>query len=129
MKHRVTCGYAKWLVAVLVCYFFLFLFHSVSERENPFSFSFFLLFRNNYCYWITCDCEKMSFTFGSFKSLCSQVAMPLCPLVEGKTEPLCYSRNIDLGGMMIFEPGNHFFSFVVDQRDEALKNSSFLLNF
>lgn len=30
-------------------------------------------------------------------------ALPLCPLVE-QGDPLCYSRNIELGGQLIFEP-------------------------
>lgn len=43
----------------------------------------------------------------SFNGICKTVALPLCPLMgkdEG-IEPECYSRNVDLGGNLIFQPG------------------------
>ncbi|KAI9345782.1 chitin synthase III catalytic subunit, partial [Zopfochytrium polystomum] len=51
-----------------------------------------------------------AFSFGSFDYICSQVSLPVCPLVgsiQGGVEPLCYSRNIQLGsgGTLVFEPG------------------------
>ena len=55
----------------------------------------------------------MSLAFGSFSSLCYQIAMPLCPLVEKKQEPVCYSRNIEIGGLLIFEPGKFKIGFQV----------------
>lgn len=45
----------------------------------------------------------------SFNGICKTVALPLCPLMgkdEG-IEPECYSRNVDLGGNLIFQPGMH----------------------
>ncbi|KAJ1547438.1 Chitin synthase, class 7 [Cladochytrium tenue] len=52
---------------------------------------------------------NVAFSFGSFDYICSQVALPICPLVGttlGGVEPTCYSRNIQVaGGMLIFEPG------------------------
>ncbi|KAJ1555210.1 Chitin synthase, class 7 [Cladochytrium tenue] len=55
-----------------------------------------------------------AFAFGSFDYLCSQVALPACPLLGSSrisaggpgSEPLCYSRNINVvGGLLVFEPG------------------------
>ena len=31
------------------------------------------------------------------------LALPLCPLIK-QGDPQCYSRNIELGGQLIFEP-------------------------
>ncbi|KAJ3407519.1 Chitin synthase, class 7 [Chytridiales sp. JEL 0842] len=48
-----------------------------------------------------------SFAFGSFDYFCSQVALPLCPLVgqQGGIEPQCYGRNVEFaGGMLVFSP-------------------------
>ena len=47
--------------------------------------------------------------FQSFKfdGVCQSVALTLCPLI-GKSdgiEPLCYSRNVEFAGMLIFQPG------------------------
>ncbi|CAO3608523.1 unnamed protein product [Mucor hiemalis] len=42
----------------------------------------------------------------SFSGICRTVALPLCPLI-GQTngiEPVCYSRNIDIGGNLVFQP-------------------------
>lgn len=43
----------------------------------------------------------------SFTGICETVALPLCPLIGQKNgiEPVCYSRNIDLAGNLIFQPG------------------------
>jgi hypothetical protein len=44
-------------------------------------------------------------SFGSFYPICSQVALPLCALVEDKTEPLCYARNIEpVPNSLLFQP-------------------------
>lgn len=43
----------------------------------------------------------------SFNGICETVALPLCPMMgehEG-IEPVCYSRNVDLGGNLVFQPG------------------------
>ncbi|KAJ3171729.1 Chitin synthase, class 7 [Geranomyces variabilis] len=46
------------------------------------------------------------FAFGKFGYFCNQVALSLCPLVGGPSgiEPQCYSRNIEMGSLLIFEP-------------------------
>ncbi|KAG2197374.1 hypothetical protein INT46_006808 [Mucor plumbeus] len=42
----------------------------------------------------------------SFTGICQTVALSLCPLIgqENGVEPVCYSRNIDLAGNLIFQP-------------------------
>lgn len=48
-----------------------------------------------------------SFQAFSFNGICQTVALSLCPLI-GKydgIEPVCYSRNVDLAGTLIFQPG------------------------
>lgn len=52
----------------------------------------------------------ITYEFGafSFDGICRTVALSLCPLIgqyDG-IEPVCYSRNVDLGGNLIFQPGN-----------------------
>jgi hypothetical protein len=45
----------------------------------------------------------------SFSGICQTVALSLCPLI-GQTngiEPVCYSRNIDVAGNLIFQPGTN----------------------
>ncbi|KAI8584421.1 hypothetical protein K450DRAFT_219790 [Umbelopsis ramanniana AG] len=47
-----------------------------------------------------------SFQAFSFNGICQTVALSLCPLI-GKydgIEPVCYSRNVDLAGTLIFQP-------------------------
>ncbi|KAJ3293202.1 Chitin synthase, class 7 [Borealophlyctis nickersoniae] len=48
----------------------------------------------------------LAFRFGSFDYICNQIALSFCPLVGPDTgvEPSCYSRNIEIGGTLIFEP-------------------------
>ncbi|KAJ3254022.1 Chitin synthase, class 7 [Boothiomyces macroporosus] len=43
-------------------------------------------------------------SFGSFDYFCNQIGLSLCPLVGNGREPSCYSRNIQIGGVLIFEP-------------------------
>ncbi|KAI9495961.1 chitin synthase III catalytic subunit [Zychaea mexicana] len=48
-----------------------------------------------------------SFHLFKFDGVCQTVALTLCPLI-GKSdgiEPLCYSRNVEFAGMLIFQPG------------------------
>ncbi|TPX58752.1 hypothetical protein SpCBS45565_g07923 [Spizellomyces sp. 'palustris'] len=47
-----------------------------------------------------------SFQFGKFDYFCSQIALSLCPYIGPDTgvEPECYSRNIEMGSLLIFEP-------------------------
>jgi hypothetical protein len=47
-------------------------------------------------------------TFGSFDWICSQAALVVCPLLGPSTfgiEPICYSRNVQIGNTLIFQPG------------------------
>ncbi|KAJ1975950.1 Chitin synthase, class 7, partial [Dimargaris verticillata] len=44
--------------------------------------------------------------FGSFDDICSTVTLAFCPLVGDPrlgTEPSCYSRNVEIGGALIFQ--------------------------
>ncbi|ORX53938.1 hypothetical protein DM01DRAFT_1335789 [Hesseltinella vesiculosa] len=50
----------------------------------------------------------ITYEFGafSFEGICRTVALSLCPMLgqyDG-IEPVCYSRNVDLGGNLIFQP-------------------------
>ncbi|ORX56842.1 hypothetical protein DM01DRAFT_1382264 [Hesseltinella vesiculosa] len=56
----------------------------------------------------------LTFRFQAFKfdGICQTVALTLCPLI-GKydgIEPLCYSRNVECAGMLIFQPS----TFMID---------------
>lgn len=46
--------------------------------------------------------------FGDFNGICEKVALTVCPLVgaEEGIEPTCYSRNVEIAGTLIFQPGN-----------------------
>jgi len=48
--------------------------------------------------------------FGSFTSVCETAALVICPLIgtDQGIEPSCYSRNVDLGGTLIFQPSTCF---------------------
>lgn len=48
-----------------------------------------------------------SFQLFQFDGVCQTVALTLCPLI-GKSdgiEPICYARNVDVAGVLIFQPG------------------------
>lgn len=49
----------------------------------------------------------MGFSFGSFDKICTSVALIPCPLLGTSQglEPSCYSRNVQLGSQLIFQPG------------------------
>ncbi|KJA20881.1 hypothetical protein HYPSUDRAFT_769137 [Hypholoma sublateritium FD-334 SS-4] len=52
--------------------------------------------------------------FGSFTGICETAALVICPLVgtaQG-VEPKCYSRNVDVGGTLIFQPSTCFVHIV-----------------
>ncbi|KAF7724354.1 Chitin synthase, class 7 [Apophysomyces ossiformis] len=42
----------------------------------------------------------------SFNGICQTIALSLCPLIgqQDGIEPVCYSRNVDLAGNLIFQP-------------------------
>ncbi|KAJ7644406.1 chitin synthase III catalytic subunit-domain-containing protein [Roridomyces roridus] len=48
----------------------------------------------------------MGMKFGSFDSICETAALVICPLVgtDNGIDPSCYSRNVDIGGTLIFQP-------------------------
>ena len=52
--------------------------------------------------------SNLTLAFGSFDWICSQAALVVCPLL-GSTghgiEPICYSRNVQIGNTLIFQPG------------------------
>ncbi|KAJ7719933.1 chitin synthase III catalytic subunit-domain-containing protein [Mycena metata] len=56
----------------------------------------------------------MGIQFGSFNSICDTAALVICPLVgtEQGIEPSCYSRNVDIGGTLIFQPSTCFVHIV-----------------
>ncbi|KAG1829979.1 chitin synthase III catalytic subunit-domain-containing protein [Suillus fuscotomentosus] len=57
----------------------------------------------------------MAITFGSFDGVCSTAALVICPLMgtsgEG-VEPTCYSRNVQIGQTLIFQPSTCFVHIV-----------------
>ncbi|CAG8504366.1 340_t:CDS:2 [Paraglomus occultum] len=44
--------------------------------------------------------------FGDFNSICETAALTVCPLVGTSQgiQPTCYSRNVEIGGTLIFQP-------------------------
>ncbi|KAL5534756.1 CHS7 [Sanghuangporus baumii] len=48
----------------------------------------------------------MTIQFGKFTGICEMAPLVICPLVQTSqgVEPTCYSRNVDLGGTLIFQP-------------------------
>jgi hypothetical protein len=49
--------------------------------------------------------QPAGFKFGSFDYFCSQAPLSICPLVGNQVEPVCYARNVEIAGTLIFEPG------------------------
>jgi len=56
----------------------------------------------------------MGISFGSFNEVCQTAALVICPLVETAqgVEPFCYSRNVDVGGTLLFQPSTCFVHIV-----------------
>ncbi|KZT43425.1 hypothetical protein SISSUDRAFT_694591 [Sistotremastrum suecicum HHB10207 ss-3] len=58
----------------------------------------------------------MTIKFGSFDGLCQTAALVVCPLVGSTAgqgvEPTCYSRNVQVGGTLIFQPSTCFVHIV-----------------
>jgi hypothetical protein len=48
-----------------------------------------------------------AFEFGNFDYICEHAALTVCPLLgtELGIMPTCYSRNVQLGSQIIFQPG------------------------
>ncbi|KZT24391.1 hypothetical protein NEOLEDRAFT_1156895 [Neolentinus lepideus HHB14362 ss-1] len=56
----------------------------------------------------------MGIQFGSFDDICGTAALVICPLVGTAQgiEPSCYSRNVEVGGTLIFQPSTCFIHIV-----------------
>jgi hypothetical protein len=56
----------------------------------------------------------MAIQFGSFNGICQTAALVICPLVgtDQGIEPLCYSRNVDVAGTLLFQPSTCFVHIV-----------------
>ncbi|GAA98784.1 hypothetical protein E5Q_05472 [Mixia osmundae IAM 14324] len=56
----------------------------------------------------------MGFSFGSFDSICNTAALIVCPLLGGQDgiEPVCYSRNVEIGNTLIFQPATAFIHII-----------------
>jgi len=56
----------------------------------------------------------MGVEFGSFDAICETAALVVCPLIgsDQGVEPKCYSRNVDVGGTLIFQPSTCFVHIV-----------------
>ncbi|EIW67946.1 hypothetical protein TREMEDRAFT_44955 [Tremella mesenterica DSM 1558] len=50
------------------------------------------------------------FKFGSFDFICERAALTICPLLGSSqgTTPTCYSRNVQLGSQLFFQPATCF---------------------
>ena len=51
-----------------------------------------------------------AFKFGDFDYICERAALTICPLLGTPlgVMPTCYSRNVQLGSQVIFQPGESF---------------------
>jgi len=56
----------------------------------------------------------MTIQFGKFDGICETAALVICPLVGTAQgiEPVCYSRNVDIAGTLIFQPSTCFVHIV-----------------
>ncbi|KAF8310910.1 chitin synthase III catalytic subunit [Cantharellus anzutake] len=56
----------------------------------------------------------MAISFGSFDGICQQAALIVCPLVGTAQgiEPTCYSRNVQIGRTLVFQPAACFVHIV-----------------
>ncbi|KAH8834073.1 chitin synthase III catalytic subunit-domain-containing protein [Flagelloscypha sp. PMI_526] len=53
----------------------------------------------------------MPIQFGSFQNICETASLVVCPLLGSNNhgiEPACYSRNVELGGILFFQPSACF---------------------
>lgn len=56
--------------------------------------------------------NKYSFEFGSFDYFCDKVSLNICPLVGEKVMPECYSRNLEINNVLIFQGATLFMGFI-----------------
>ncbi|KIK99449.1 hypothetical protein PAXRUDRAFT_822740 [Paxillus rubicundulus Ve08.2h10] len=57
----------------------------------------------------------MGLSFGSFDGVCDTAALVICPLLGSSgqgIEPTCYSRNVQIGSTLIFQPSTSFVHIV-----------------
>jgi len=56
----------------------------------------------------------MGVQFGSFNDICETAALVICPLIGTAQgiEPSCYSRNVEIGGNLLFQPATCFIHIV-----------------
>lgn len=49
----------------------------------------------------------MPLSFGNFDEMCRGAALIVCPVLDSDMgiQPVCYSRNVNLAGNIIFQPG------------------------
>lgn len=51
----------------------------------------------------------MGFSFGSFDKICESAALIPCAMLADSTgtgiEPVCYARNVEINGTILFQPG------------------------
>jgi hypothetical protein len=51
----------------------------------------------------------MGFSFGSFDRICETAALIPCAMLADSTgtgiEPVCYARNVEINGTILFQPG------------------------
>ncbi|GAA6003955.1 hypothetical protein JCM10207_006483 [Rhodosporidiobolus poonsookiae] len=55
--------------------------------------------------------SNATFAFGSYDWVCSRGALIVCPLLgstEWGIEPVCYSRNVEFGRTLVFQPATSF---------------------
>lgn len=50
--------------------------------------------------------DNAAFKFGSFDYICQHAALVVCPMLGDQQgiAPTCYSRNVQLGSQIIFQP-------------------------
>lgn len=72
---------------------------------------------------------ETSLSFGSYDWICSQAALIVCPLVGSSTSggygiaPTCYSRNVELGKTLIFQPGELLLCLRLERNERGARAS------
>ncbi|KAJ3337124.1 Chitin synthase, class 7 [Gonapodya sp. JEL0774] len=78
-------------------------FSPISPSSSPYSPSLASAPRLSTIFFLFMS-SSIGFKFGSFDYFCDQVTLTVCPLVGG-VEPQCYSRSLEVGGTLLFQPG------------------------
>lgn len=57
----------------------------------------------------------MGFSFGNFNKICESAALIPCALLADENgsgiEPVCYARNVEINGTILFQPGEWYLRF------------------